>query len=85
MKYSNTGHDLLYKWAIKCNNKNNAGKIQDFIKSSVSLSPTGHSGPDGLAPITIAFMYIETSGNNHNTQNDDVWVSWERTDCNSYF
>ena len=25
-------------------------------------------------------MYIETSQNNHNTENDDVFVSWERTD-----
>ena len=25
-------------------------------------------------------MFIETSANNHNTENDDVFVSWERTD-----
>ena len=25
-------------------------------------------------------MYIETSQNNHNSENDEVWVSFERTD-----
>ena len=76
----NTGHDLLYKWAIKCNDRNGGGKIQDFIKSTKTKSATGGSGPETIPPIGNSFMYIETSSNNHNSTNDDVWVSWERTD-----
>ena len=76
----NTGHDLLYKWAIKCKDRNGGGKPQDFIKSTMTKSPTGESGPESIPPIGKAFMYIETSQNNHDSTNDDVWVSFERTD-----
>ena len=73
IKYPNTGGYLLPGWRIFCNDKNNNGKIQDFIKSTKTNSPTGHST---LPPIGISFMYIETSSNN--SGNDDVFVSWER-------
>ena len=77
MRYPNIGSDLLQKWNIKCNNKNNISKVGDFIKSTKTNSPTGHSGATSLPPIGTAFMYIETSSNNHG---NNVFVSWERTD-----
>ena len=76
IKYPNTGGYLLPGWRIFCNDKNNNGKIQDFIKSTKTNSPTGFSGAISLPPIGISFMYIETSSNN--SGNDDVFVSWER-------
>ena len=60
----NTGNDLLHRWIIECKDKNNAGKISNFIKSTTSSSPTGDSGASNMPPIGRAFMYIETSGNN---------------------
>ena len=77
MRYPNIGSDLFQKWNIKCNNKNNISKVGDFIKSTKINSPTGHSGATSLPPIGTAFMYIETSSNNHG---NNVFVSWERTD-----
>ena len=78
MRYPNIGSDLLQKWNIKCNNKNNVSKVGDFIKSTKTNSPTGHSGATSLPPIGNSFMYIETSSNNHG--HERVFVSWERTD-----
>ena len=77
MRYPNIGSDLLQKWNIKCNNKNNQSRINDFKKSTKTNSPTGYSGATSLPPSGNSFMYIETSSNNHG---DDVFVSWERTD-----
>ena len=77
MRYPNIGSDLLQKWNIKCNNKNNQARITDFIKSTKTSSPTGFSGAELLPPIGNSFMYIETSSNNHGS---NVFVSWERTD-----
>ena len=78
IKYPNIGSVLLQKWNIKCNNKNNVSKVGDFIKSTKTNSPTGHSGAEVLAPIGNSFMYIETSSNNHG--HERVFVSFERTD-----
>ena len=78
IKYPNIGSDLLQKWNIKCNNKNNVSKVGDFIKSTKTNSPTGHSGATSLPPIGNSFMYIETNSNNHG--HERVFVSWERTD-----
>ena len=78
IKYPNIGSDLLQKWNITCNNKNNVSKVGDFIKSTRTNSPTGHSGATSLPPIGNSFMYIETSSNNHG--HERVFVSWERTD-----
>ena len=78
IKYPNIGSDLLQKWNIKCNNKNNVSKIGDFIKSTKTNSPTSHSVATSLPPIGNSFMYIETSSNNHG--HERVFVSWERTD-----
>ena len=49
-KYPNTGGYLLQKWVIKCNDKNNNGKRQNFIKSTTTKSPTGDSGATALPP-----------------------------------
>ena len=78
MRYPNIGSDLLQKWNIKCNNKNNVSKVGDFMKSTKTNSPTGYSGATSLSPIGNSFMYIETSSNNHG--HERVFVSWERTD-----
>ena len=68
---------LLLQWNIKCNDKNNNGKIQNFIKSTKTISPLSHSGATALPPIEDAFMYIETSSNNHGK---NVFVSFEKID-----
>ena len=65
MKTGNTGGYLLPYWKIVCNDKNNSGKIQSFIKSTKTNTPTGYSGATSLPPIGSALMYIETSSNNH--------------------
>ena len=78
INYPNIGSNLLQKWNIKCNNKNNQSRISDFMKSTKTISPTGHSGATSLPPIGNSFMYIETSSNNHG--HERVFVSWERTD-----
>ena len=77
IKYPISGGFLLQNWVIKCNDKNNAGKIQNFIRSTKTNSPTGNSGAKSLPPIGDSFMYIETSSNNHG---NNVFVSFERTD-----
>ena len=77
MKSPNTGGYLLQNWVIKCNDRNNNGKIQNFIKSTKTNSPSSYSGATSLPPIGDSFMYIETSSNNHGS---NVFVSWERTD-----
>ena len=40
MKYPNTGGYLLQKWVIKCNDKNNNSKTQNFIKSTKNKQPS---------------------------------------------
>ena len=77
MKAGKTAGFLLPYWKIICNPKNNNGKIQNFIKSTKTNSPTGDSGATILPPIGSAFMYIETSSSNHG--HNSVFVSWERT------
>ena len=78
IKYPNTGGYFFPGWRIFCNDKKNNGEIQDFIKSTKTNSPTGHSGATTLPPIGISFMYIETCS--INSGNDGVFVSWERKD-----
>ena len=78
IKNPNSGGYLLQNWVINCNDKRNNGKIQNFVRSTKINSPTGQSGAESLAPIGTAFMYIETSGSN--SGNENLSVSWERTD-----
>ena len=39
MKAGNTGGHLLPYWKIVCNDKNNSGRIQNFIKSTKKAVP----------------------------------------------
>ena len=78
--FPNTGTDLLQNWKIICNNRFGEGLPSDFIKSTKTNSPTSQSGATSLPPIGTFFMFIETSGNNHNSANDNVFISFERTD-----
>ena len=77
MKAGNTGANLLQNWNIIANDRNNNGNIQNFVKSTKTHSPTGHSGATSLPPIVDSFMYIETSSDNHG---NNVFISIERTD-----
>ena len=74
---ANTGAYLLPYWRIICNDKNNNGKITNFIKSTKTNSPTGDSGTTSLPTIGSSFMYKETSTSNHGSI---VFCSFERTD-----
>ena len=58
LKYPNSGGYLLQNWRILCNDENGNGKIQNFLKSTKSTSPTTDSGASSLPPIGNAFMYI---------------------------
>ena len=74
----NIGNPLLQKWILTCTNKSYNTKINTFPKSNTSTSPTSESGAASLPPIGWAFVYVETSSNNHGANH--VMVSWERTD-----
>ena len=56
IKVGNSGVYLLPYWKIVCNDKNNSGKITNFIRATKTNSPTGDSGATSLAPIGSAFM-----------------------------
>ena len=77
MRVGNGGSVILPLWKIICNNKNNNGKISNFIKTTRTNSPTSQSGATSLPPIGTSFMYTETSGDNNG---NNVFVSFERTD-----
>ena len=78
LKYPNQGGYLLPSWRIFCNDRNNSGKIQNFVRSTKTNSPTGNSGATDLPPIGDSFMYIETSSNNSGS--DIVYRSFDRFD-----
>ena len=69
---------LFQKLILKCLNKSYNAKINTFLESTTNTSPTAESGASTLPSIGWAFMYIETSGNNHGANH--VMVSWEGTD-----
>ena len=71
------GSVVLPYWKCICNNKNNNGKITNFIRTTKTKSATGNTGATTLPSIGSAFMYIETSGDNHG---NNVFVSFERID-----
>ena len=62
---------------MKCNDKNFNGKIESFIKSTTTNSPTSYPGETSSIPIGNSFLFIETSSNNHGKF---VFVSFKRTD-----
>ena len=78
IKFPNIGSDLLQKWNIEFNIKINNSKVGNFIKSTITNSPSGNAGATNIPPIGSAFMYIETSLNN--SGHERIFVSWERTD-----
>ena len=77
VKSPTTAGYLLQKWVIKCNDKNNNGKIRNFFKPTKTNSPTGSSGATSLPPTGDKFICIETSSN---IIGDNVFCSFERTD-----
>ena len=77
IRVGNGGAFILPLWKIICNNKNNNGKISNFIKTTRTNSPTSQSGASVLPPIGSSFMYIETSGDIYG---NNTFVSFERTD-----
>ena len=77
MRVGKGGPHVLPLWKVICNNKNNNGKISNFIKTTRTNSPTSQSGATVLPPIGSSFMYIETSGDNYG---NNTFVSFERTD-----
>ena len=77
-KFPNIGSDLPQKWNINRNNKSNDSKVGNFLKSTITNSPTGYSGATNLPQIGSAFMYIETSSIIHGYER--VFISFERTD-----
>ena len=77
MKHPNIGGYLLQNWAIKGSDKNSAGRLQNFIRSTKTNSPTGISGATSLHPIRDNFMFTETSAINYGP---NVYCSFERTE-----
>ena len=77
IKAPNSGKYLLQQWNLKCNDRKGNGKIQGFVKSTKSSSPTQDSGATVLTPIGDSFMYFETSSNSNG---DGVYGILERTD-----
>ena len=78
--FPNTGREILRKWNIYCNNKLNQQRMNDFIKSTRTNSPTSESGKMSQnqdQSIGHAFNYVETSSNNNG---ENVFFSLERTD-----
>ena len=65
IKDRNIGKDLLQRWNIICNDKNNNSQIGNFVKSTKTSSPSPETGATIKPPIGDAFLYIETSSNNH--------------------
>ena len=77
IKYPNTEEDLFQRWNIICNNKKYNCQIGNFINTTKKSNPTSDSGATVKPPIGNAFMYIETSSNNHT---NSAYVLLERTD-----
>ena len=77
IKFPNNGNSLLPNWRLFCNDRNNNGNINNFIRSTKTNSPTGNSGASIQPPIGESFTYIETSSNNFGS---NVYCSWERID-----
>ena len=76
IKTGNSGGYLLSSWRIFCNDINN-GKTTIFLRATKTSSPTSESGATSLLPIGNSFMYLETSGRNHD---NNIFVSFERID-----
>ena len=78
IKHPELGGYLLQNWIIICNDKNNNGKVLNFIRSTKTSTGTAESGVGSLPPFSKSSMYIETSSANHG--NERIFVSLERTE-----
>ena len=54
----NSGREVLESWVMKSNDKKKNHKIQNFIISTKSSSPSGNVRAVSSPPVGIAFMYI---------------------------
>ena len=61
---TNSGGHFFQNCVIKCNDKYNKNKIQNFTNSTKSNSPSSKSGAESLSSIGNSFVYIETISNN---------------------
>ena len=77
-KYTNKRDSLILRWRIKISNRNDEAYFGIFLKSAKAGSPAADSGATSLPPIGTAFMYIDTSSNNHG--HEKLFVTWGRTD-----
>ena len=64
INHPNGGRYLLQQWNIKCNDKNNNGKIIIFVNSTKTNFPTGDPGSTSIPPIGDSFLCIEPSLDN---------------------
>ena len=78
MKTGSTGGYLLPYWKIICNDKNNDGKLPNFIKATKTHTPTSQKSATTLHRKGTSFMYIEATS--ANSGSDNVFCSFERTD-----
>ena len=76
VKLGNNCGYLLQQWNRKCNERNGARKITNFVGATKTNSPTGDSWATCLPPIGDSFLYIETNSNNHGAK---VFISFGRT------
>ena len=77
INFSNQVRYLIQQWVTKCNDKKNIGEIQNFVKSTITSSPTGNSNATNLPRIGDSFMYLKTSGDYNGT---GVFVTLQWTD-----
>ena len=77
IKYPNTGGYLLQNCVRKRIDKNNGGKIQNFMQTTKTTSATGNSRATSIPPIGDSFMCNEASSNN---QGSNVSCSFKRID-----
>ena len=62
-KYANWCGYLLQLWNMKCNDRNESGKIKGFMNKTRTISPRHNARATSLLPIGDSFMYTETNGN----------------------
>ena len=78
IKYPNERGDPKQNWVRKCNDKYSNGKIQNFVKSTKTNSPTENGGATTSPPIGDSFMYIEAVFQNSDSNN--VFYAFDRND-----
>ena len=61
-----------------CLNKSYNAEINTFLKPTTNTSTTSESGAASLPPIGWAFMYVETSSNNHRGDHGLQYVIYQK-------